>query len=168
MQVTSRGQTFEVSDMSDLPEKDEEVTNMTIGSCCSSYNGACPEVVPVTINENTYDLDGDIEFDTVTFTLSGSDNVAASIPIQVVDSDGNHIEDVAEIRLRFVDSLADKSTPTAFSPTLPGWSEKLVHTDALGAYTLPVEYAGAMDTWYLVVVYHDKPNGCPTALTLGV
>lgn len=165
--ITSRGQTFTVYEMSDLPESGED-DNMTIGNCCSSYNGACPEIVPVTIEERSFIMDGDILFGDVTFGYSGIDKISAQVPFSIVDSEGDPVTEIAEVNIRFVDRDTDLGTPSAFGPTTPGWTHKIVITDEDGEYVLNVEYSGAYREWYVVVTYLGKPNLCPEVLNLGI
>jgi hypothetical protein len=87
---------------------------------------------------------------TAVVTNNALDETKASVALQVQDNAGNDIAGYFALRLWFIDSALDPASVSVQPPdTAPGASEINVVTDATGAYTLAVEQAGSINTWYL-------------------
>lgn len=159
--VVSRGETISIGLMSEN-ESDREQDTMTSG-VCGCYNGACPEVVAVTHEENTYIIGGAVVTSVITFTPADpvTTKTGANIAIQLQAADSVDLAQRMQLMLHWCDNNYDFGVITGFPPPTPGWSQKTVFTDAAGAFELDVENIGPPDRiWYLIVTV----GGSPTAV----
>jgi hypothetical protein len=141
---------------------------MTISSCCTSYNGACPEVVPLTIvdTDNNYSVN-EATITSATVLSVGSPPQRATVTLQMKATDGvTNLAQQMQFTARLVESLSDKSTPAPISPDGLGWSEKDLITDANGNYVLQIDETG-IRTWYLVIIFGGFVHDVTTPIALG-
>jgi hypothetical protein len=110
-------------------------------STCNCCNDCCPEVVPVTVNNNDYTLD-DAGLALSIADVSPADPNKKEITIQV-DTAGYW-----QVHLWFVDTPTPSHAISPVVPTNPGWQESTIVTESDGSYTFEVEYA-TLKTWYL-------------------
>ena len=127
-------------------------------TCASCFNGACPEVVPVTNNAYSYTVNGAA----VTITVTAISVTEKSIAIQA-DVAGFYMYDYW-----FVNNSAVPGTVTANPPdTKPGVASGSISSDAAGLATLVVEHTGGLANWYLVIKLFGALK-ISEALTFGV
>jgi hypothetical protein len=112
-----------------------------MGNCVSCFNGACPEEVPVTINENTYNIDSAALSIAVT---KDSDTQATA----VITSD---IADFIAVDAYLIDNDSVPGVKTLSPPPVPGWIDHEIVLDASGSATIVFTNTGPTDTWYLVL-----------------
>lgn len=128
-------------------------------SCPSCINGSCPEVVPVTLEQNTIEFDG-AEADV---TLAAVDAQHKDVSIQLAAAAQ------MEVTLRWVEdpNYPDRVSPQP--PDIPGWSEVRVMTDATGLYTFRAGNTMYPNhTWHLVAVIAGfLVEDTPIAVNLG-
>lgn len=137
---------------------------MTTSCCPSCYNGPCPELTPVTIEQNTYYISGftvemrieytEMEADPITGIEHG---IEALVTIQVVDPDGEPVAQRVQLDLHFIDGPTDLGVPSVSPPKIPGWREKTVFTNANGYFALPVHHDTPDRDWHLVVTCGGLP-----------
>ena len=116
-----------------------------MGNCPSCFNGSCPEVVPVTIEEVT----SNIILGTGTVTTDVADVVPpdATKKYVTVDTGAAGFKDLS---CRFVDDPADPGKVSASPPDQED-GEFVVTTNSEGVAAFVVEHQGASSTWYLVI-----------------
>lgn len=130
-----------------------------MGECPSCYNSSCPEVVPVTINQNTYNIDSvglTIVVDTALDGLSSTLTITADV------------QDFINLNCYFTKSLTSPGDKTISAPTTPGWIEDIVTTDSTGVAVINVAYAGPTDTWYLIIQGINGVLAMSDEITIGV
>ena len=112
-----------------------------MGNCVSCFNGSCPEEVPVTIYQNTYNIDSAALSIVIT---KDSDTQATA----VITSD---IADFIVVGAYLVDNSSIPGAKTISPPTVPGWIDKDIVLDSTGSATIVFTHSGPTDTWYLVL-----------------
>ena len=112
-------------------------------SHCCCHDDCCDQVVPVTVEENTINIDGS----DVTITVENVSPIDATKKQITIDAGA---EDFFNFHCKFVDNA---NLPGVVSPSPPDQedAEFVKTSDSLGESIFEVEHQGATDTWYLVV-----------------
>ena len=124
----------------DLDETNQE--DQVSDCCCPSCT---PEVVDVTVNNNTYSFSG------YSFTLTNTQDSATQVTVllQMVDEDGAAVTGHFRIKLWFVDTPYEDADKSVSVPATPGDDEWEEVTDDDGQISTVVAHTGSTDTWYL-------------------
>jgi len=125
------------------------------GTCSCDDN--CPEVVPVTINDNDYTVDGP------GISLALTQDSATKVTL-VFTGD---VEDYINIRCWLEDGPIPDREVSLSVPSELASNEFEIVTDSTGAYSLVIENNGALDTWYLMAEVMGLVTVSP-AITIGV
>ena len=106
-------------------------------SCC--HDDCCPEVVPVTINNNTYALEG------AGFTVEVVQLSDTQVRLDfAVDAAGYW-----QIAMWFTDSPTPSTVRSLVLPTTPNAADISMVTAADGTLSLTITNTGAARTWYM-------------------
>ena len=129
-----------------------------MGECTSCYNTSCPEVVAVTINQNSYTIDS------VGLTIALVQDSATQVTLTITSD----VADFVNLNCYFIDNPAIPDEKTISGPPTPGWVEQEFAPNSSGVATLVVSNTGATDTWYLVIKGLNGVLVISDAITIGV
>jgi hypothetical protein len=142
----------------------EDTTVAGTNTCCID---TCPQQAAVTIEQNSYVINEATVTSSV--DLGASLMQTATLNIAMMETDGiTPLALAAQVTVRLVDSLLNKSTPSPVPPDSTGWSEKDFITDEDGELSVVIAHTGGVKTWYAIVIFGGFVHTEETALAFGV